>query len=64
MSRSQNVPALDSPDWVSILPKMKQGPHRQHFYPVQNAFGKVFTHVKLTIWPGESLSCHSNMRRD
>jgi len=49
----QNVPPLDSSDWVSILPKMKQGPHRQHFYPVENARGKVFTHVKLTIWPGE-----------
>jgi len=49
----QNVPPLDSSDWVSILPKVKQGPHRQHFYPVENARGKVFTHVKLTIWPGE-----------
>lgn len=28
------------------------GPHRQHFFPVQQCRGERWTHVKLTIWPG------------
>lgn len=51
---TQNIPPLEEEAWTPILPKMKMGPHRQHFFPVQNCLGERWTHVKLTIWPGES----------
>ncbi|KAJ7076315.1 galactose-binding domain-like protein [Mycena belliarum] len=38
-------------DWVSILPRTKLGPHRQHYFQMENVQGKLFTHVKVTIHP-------------
>jgi len=46
-----DVPDSDSPDWVMILPWVKLGPHRRHFFQLETKEGAVFTHVKMTIYP-------------
>ena len=48
-----NEPVLQVPDqeWIPILHRTKLGPHRRHFFQLENVSGKSFTHVKLTIWP-------------
>lgn len=44
----------DESRWDVLVPSFKTGPHRQHFMPVASgAVGKRYTHVKLTIFPGE-----------
>ena len=42
---------LPSGEWTEILPRTKTGPHRRHFFQLQNIEGKVYTHVKVTINP-------------
>lgn len=46
-----DVPDSDSPNWVMILPCVKLGPHRRHFFQLETKEGTVFTHVKMTICP-------------
>ncbi|KAF8894031.1 allantoicase [Infundibulicybe gibba] len=41
----------DDQDWLTILPRSKLGPHRQHYFQLENVEGKIFTHVKVTIHP-------------
>ncbi|EMD37856.1 hypothetical protein CERSUDRAFT_105740 [Gelatoporia subvermispora B] len=42
---------LSDDAWTPILPRIKLGPHRQHFFQLENAAGRVFTHVRVTIYP-------------
>lgn len=45
-------PAQDQDhEWVLVLPRVKLGPHRQHYFHLDNIQGRPFTHVKLTIYP-------------
>ncbi|KAI0645675.1 allantoicase [Trametes meyenii] len=37
--------------WTPILPRTKLGPHRRHFFQLENVQGAAFTHVKITIHP-------------
>lgn len=37
--------------WEVILPRTKLGPHRQHYFHLENVENTVFTHVKMTIYP-------------
>ena len=37
--------------WTVILPRTKLGPHRQHYFQLENVENTVFTHVKMTIYP-------------
>lgn len=37
--------------WTVILPRTKLGPHRQHYFQLENVENTVFTHVKMTIHP-------------
>jgi allantoicase len=37
--------------WTLVLPRTKLGPHKQHYFALENVKGKVYTHVKLTIHP-------------
>ncbi|KAJ1304530.1 hypothetical protein OPQ81_005671 [Rhizoctonia solani] len=37
--------------WTCILPSQKLGPHRQHFFQLENVAERVYTHVKFTIYP-------------
>lgn len=41
----------DELSWTSILPRTKLGPHRQHFFQLENVEGRIFTHARLTIYP-------------
>ncbi|KAF5351866.1 hypothetical protein D9756_007571 [Leucocoprinus leucothites] len=38
-------------DWTLILPRTKLGPHRQHYFQLENVEGMTFTHVRVTIYP-------------
>ena len=42
-------------DWTLILPRTKLGPHRQHYFQLENVKGKTYTHVKVTIYPDGGL---------
>jgi allantoicase len=37
-------------EWIPILSR-KLHPNRRHFSTLENVQGRVFTHVKLTIYP-------------
>ncbi|KAF7321678.1 putative allantoicase [Mycena kentingensis (nom. inval.)] len=41
----------EAEDWTLILPRTKLGPHRQHYFQLENVQGRLFTHVKITIYP-------------
>lgn len=47
------LPAKDLPSdgWTQILPRTKTGPHRRHFFQLDNVEGKAYTHVMVTIHP-------------
>ncbi|KAJ6499056.1 galactose-binding domain-like protein [Mycena sanguinolenta] len=38
-------------EWTVILPRTKLGPHRQHFFQLENVKEQRYTHVKITIHP-------------
>ncbi|KAK7053451.1 Allantoicase [Paramarasmius palmivorus] len=38
-------------EWTLILPRAKLGPHRQHYFQLENVKGKRYTHVRVTIHP-------------
>lgn len=42
-------------DWSLILPRNKLGPHRQHYFQLENVEAKTYTHVKLVIYPDGGL---------
>ncbi|KAG9043567.1 Allantoicase [Tulasnella sp. UAMH 9824] len=41
----------DDVTWTTILSRTKLGPHRRHFFQLENVLGQVYTHVRLTIYP-------------
>lgn len=45
----------DELDWTLILPRTRLGPHRQHYFQLENVEGKTFTHVRVTIHPDGGL---------
>lgn len=42
-------------EWTVILARTKLGPHRQHYFVLDNVQGKPYTHVKATIYPDGGL---------
>jgi len=46
----EDVPK-DDISWATILSRTKLGPHRRHFFQLQDVKGNVFTHVRVTIFP-------------
>ncbi|KAF9222767.1 Allantoicase [Gyrodon lividus] len=46
-----DVPECDSDAWTPIVPRVKLGPHRRHFFQLDTSPEDVFTHVKVTIYP-------------
>jgi len=46
---------LPSVGWTEILPRTKVGPHRRHYFQLENVEGKPYTHVKVTIYPDGGL---------
>ncbi|KAH7888506.1 galactose-binding domain-like protein [Phlebopus sp. FC_14] len=51
LNTASDVPESDSPDWVTVLSRVRLGPHRQHFFQLETGPDEVFTHVKVTIYP-------------
>jgi len=51
------LPPGDIPDdhWTEILGRTKAGPHRRHFFQLENVAGKAYTHVRVTIYPDGGL---------
>ncbi|KAI0374057.1 allantoicase [Pilatotrama ljubarskyi] len=51
--RSDELVPSDVPEdrWTLILPRTKLGPHRRHFFQLENVDGKPYTHIKITIYP-------------
>ncbi|RPD59871.1 allantoicase [Lentinus tigrinus ALCF2SS1-6] len=45
------VPDVPDENWTLILPRTKLGPHRQHFFQLENVARTPYTHVKITIYP-------------
>ncbi|KAJ7594297.1 allantoicase [Mycena floridula] len=46
------IPAKgEDQDWTLILPRTKLGPHREHYFRLENTDEHAYTHVKLTIYP-------------
>ncbi|KAJ3767438.1 galactose-binding domain-like protein [Lentinula raphanica] len=49
------VERSENEDWTLILPRTRLGPHRQHYFQLENVEGTPFTHIKLTIHPDGGL---------
>src|ERR1700692_5103389 len=51
------LPTKDLPGegWTEVLPQTKVGPHRRHYFQLENVAGKAYTHVKVTIHPDGGL---------
>ncbi|KAF8608780.1 allantoicase [Ceratobasidium sp. AG-I] len=45
------IPHEPDEEWTCILPQQKLGPHRRHFFQLENVSGQIFTHVRFTIYP-------------
>ncbi|KDQ57822.1 hypothetical protein JAAARDRAFT_156860 [Jaapia argillacea MUCL 33604] len=45
------IPTVEEQQWTPILPLTQLGPHRRHFFQLENVDGKAFTHVRVTIYP-------------
>lgn len=46
---------LPSEGWTEILPRTKAGPNRRHYFQLENVEEKVYTHVRVTIYPDGGL---------
>ncbi|KIK67227.1 hypothetical protein GYMLUDRAFT_37305 [Collybiopsis luxurians FD-317 M1] len=49
------VERSESKEWTLVLPRTKLGPHRQHYFQLENVDGMSFTHIKVTIHPDGGL---------
>ena len=38
-------------EWTPLLSRTKLGPHHRHFFQLKNVQDRVYSHVKLTIYP-------------
>ncbi|KZT08359.1 allantoicase [Laetiporus sulphureus 93-53] len=52
-TRSNELIPNDVPEdkWTLVLPRTKLGPHRQHYFQLENVDSAPFTHVRVTIYP-------------
>ncbi|KAF8739571.1 Allantoicase, partial [Rhizoctonia solani] len=48
---NEAIPHEPDEEWTCILPRQKLGPHRRHFFQLENVTGRLYTHVKFTIYP-------------
>lgn len=42
---------INADKWTQVLPRTKLGPHRQHYFLLQNVRDAAYTHVKIIIHP-------------
>ncbi|KAH8119087.1 allantoicase [Phellopilus nigrolimitatus] len=45
------IPIADESAWTCILPRTKLGAHTQHYFDLKNVQDKVYSHVRITIYP-------------
>ena len=48
----QVVPDPGSSSWQLVLPRVKLGPNKKHFFQLDTPKEHAFSHVKITILPG------------
>jgi allantoicase len=41
--------------WTLILPRTKLGPDRQHYFELENVENRIYTHIRVTIYPDGGL---------
>ncbi|TFK25169.1 allantoicase [Coprinopsis marcescibilis] len=41
----------DEATWSLLLPRTKLGPHRQHYFQLENVETAIYSHIKVTIHP-------------
>jgi len=49
------IPSIPDDKWKQVLPRTKLGPHRQHFFQLENTLDTKYTHLKVTIHPDGGL---------
>jgi len=49
------IPSVPDNQWTQILHRTSLGPHRRHFFGLENTLGTKYSHVKLTIYPDGGL---------
>ncbi|KAI0358415.1 allantoicase [Trametes cingulata] len=51
--QSDDLVPSDVPEdrWTVVLPRTKLGPHRRHFFQLENVDGRPYTHIRITIYP-------------
>ncbi|KAL5485308.1 DAL2 [Sanghuangporus weigelae] len=45
------IPNVDESAWTTILPRTKLGPDAQHYFNLRNVRDRVYSHVRVTIYP-------------
>ncbi|KAI0305441.1 Allantoicase [Multifurca ochricompacta] len=50
-SSEKGAPTTKEDEWTLVLPQMRLGPHREHYFQVDGSGKGAFTHVRLTIFP-------------
>ncbi|KAG8749487.1 Allantoicase [Serendipita sp. 396] len=46
-----DIPEVTEDAWVQILRRTRLGPHRRHYFQLENIDDTVFTHIRVTIHP-------------
>ncbi|THH03435.1 hypothetical protein EW145_g6258 [Phellinidium pouzarii] len=49
------IPDEDESAWTCILSRAKLGPHAEHHFDLENVQAKVYSHVRVTIFPDGGL---------
>ncbi|KAI9511165.1 Allantoicase [Russula earlei] len=50
-SSEKVAPTTKEDEWTLVLPQVQLGPHREHYFQLENAGNGTFTHVRMTILP-------------
>ncbi|KAG8800263.1 Allantoicase, partial [Serendipita sp. 399] len=50
-SSPHDIPEVTEDAWVPILRRTRLGPHRRHYFQLDNVHEVVFTHIRVTIHP-------------
>jgi allantoicase len=50
-SSEKEALATKENEWTLVLPQVQLGPHREHYFQLENVGKGTFTHVRLTIFP-------------
>ncbi|KAL7412259.1 galactose-binding domain-like protein [Mrakia frigida] len=51
INSEEDLPPLTLEGWTKLLDRSKVGPHAEHFFKIEAGKERVFTHVRMTIYP-------------